>query len=417
MKAVFAVTEGRDPCDAQAIWLRRLLPALQAAGVQTEVILYAAAPPDLCESLVAFRNNGITCHVTRNLGTAVNFTKWALRCLKRANPDVFVPQHCIYPLYAGRWARESGIPTVCVLHSDDAPCRSLLTQFGGDNNPYQTSAFVAVSTAIAALAQAAAGDKCIVQCIPYGVPIPQAKAAFSTSKLRICYVGRIVQKQKRVMDVVRQFGRVCRQFSDVEAYIWGEGQQLPAVRAYLAQECAGLPIFCPGSLGNEDAVKAIRSCQAVVLLSDYEGTPNVFLEGMAAGVVPIARRIGGGTEELIEDGVSGILLREDEYALVRAIELLRNRERWAAISAGARRRVRHRYSLERECEQWGGLLEMLANRHSKMPLRVPVRLQLPPPDPVLARERRWPPGLNGAALLIWRVKQIVDDFRVRKGLR
>jgi glycosyltransferase involved in cell wall biosynthesis len=57
---------------------------------------------------------------------------------------------------------------------------------------------------------------------------------------------------------------------------------------------------------RQDIPEILKSCDFMVLPSFYEGFPNVVLEAMAAGVFVIATPTGG-TPELVEDWVNGLL--------------------------------------------------------------------------------------------------------------
>jgi colanic acid/amylovoran biosynthesis glycosyltransferase len=412
MKVAFALVEGSDPCDAQAIWLQRLLPELKRLGFDIVVYFYAAVHPSRCRSLKVFSDHGIKCLITRNLGTTANFVRWYLKCLRETKPDVFVPQHVTFALYAARWARESGIPTLAVLHSDDPPCRSLVKQFGRTNNSFAVSGFVAVSVQIADQTRCCVGDEFRISYIPCGVPMPEAVATPPNGHLRICYLGRMIQHQKRILDVVKSFCRVVRKYPTVEAYLWGDGAERTEVEKILKSEALGLPVYCPGPLAGDEAQAALRSCHAVVLLSDWEGTPTVFMEGMAAGVVPIARRIGGGTEALVENGVTGIILEEDPDALVQAVGTLMDGNCWVKLSKAAREKIRHGFTSEVCAARWADLLNELDRGELKDAVQNPFFLKLPLPDPFLARERRLPIGLNSPARFLWRVKQFFEDFKL-----
>ena len=57
---------------------------------------------------------------------------------------------------------------------------------------------------------------------------------------------------------------------------------------------------------REDVPEILKTCDFMVLPSFHEGFPNVVLEAMAAGVFVIASPTGG-TPELVEHGVNGLL--------------------------------------------------------------------------------------------------------------
>jgi glycosyltransferase involved in cell wall biosynthesis len=82
------------------------------------------------------------------------------------------------------------------------------------------------------------------------------------------------------------------------------------------------------------------------LTSDWEGTPNVVLEAMAAGVPVIATRVGG-TEEVIRDGIDGFLVAREDFAATCAAawRLAGNPEEASAVALRARETACNRFSI------------------------------------------------------------------------
>jgi colanic acid/amylovoran biosynthesis glycosyltransferase len=74
---------------------------------------------------------------------------------------------------------------------------------------------------------------------------------------------------------------------------------------------------------------------------------NTLKEAMLTGL-PIVATWHGGIPELVEDGVSGLLVAErDPIALADAVErLLDNPEDWSGMARKARSAVEHRFSLD-----------------------------------------------------------------------
>jgi glycosyltransferase involved in cell wall biosynthesis len=101
-----------------------------------------------------------------------------------------------------------------------------------------------------------------------------------------------------------------------------------------------------GQIGNMP--EFYRGLDVFVLASLSEGMPLVVLEAMASGVPVVATRLPG-TEEIIEDGLNGMLVPGgDAGALASALQRLSNdagmrRE----LGLAGRRRVHEHFSIER----------------------------------------------------------------------
>jgi glycosyltransferase involved in cell wall biosynthesis len=95
-----------------------------------------------------------------------------------------------------------------------------------------------------------------------------------------------------------------------------------------------------------DMPRFLQSLQMFVLCSRSEGLPHALLEAMAAGRAVVATAVGGNCE-LIEDGVSGLLVPPgDPAALAGAIARLAGDPALAVrLGAAARRSVADRFDL------------------------------------------------------------------------
>jgi glycosyltransferase involved in cell wall biosynthesis len=114
-------------------------------------------------------------------------------------------------------------------------------------------------------------------------------------------------------------------------------------------------------LGNVDDVAGLHAeADVFVHPSLQEGCPVALLEAMASGLPCVATRVAG-SEDVIEDGVSGLLTEPlDAEALRHAIErVLGDDGLRQRLGEGARRRILEEYTVERE-----------AARHQEMYLEV-----------------------------------------------
>jgi glycosyltransferase involved in cell wall biosynthesis len=74
-----------------------------------------------------------------------------------------------------------------------------------------------------------------------------------------------------------------------------------------------------GQVPHERMPLYLRAAEVFVLYSGYEGLPHVVLEAMAAGI-PVVVSHKGGLPEVVEDGVTGLLVKwGDETALTEAV--------------------------------------------------------------------------------------------------
>ncbi len=99
--------------------------------------------------------------------------------------------------------------------------------------------------------------------------------------------------------------------------------------------------------GNvDDVASMLASLSQFWLSSDWEGTPNVVLEAMAAGL-PVVATPAGGTPELLDEGRTGWLVPfGDASALAgRALQLAAGAELATAAGAAAREEARRRFSI------------------------------------------------------------------------
>jgi glycosyltransferase involved in cell wall biosynthesis len=102
---------------------------------------------------------------------------------------------------------------------------------------------------------------------------------------------------------------------------------------------------------RQDVPELLAGVDALAFSSEREGLSIAMLEAMAAGVPVVATSVGG-TPELIESGVTGILVEPGQPAALAdgIVALAGSRERSRRIGEAARARVRAHFSLRRMIE-------------------------------------------------------------------
>jgi glycosyltransferase involved in cell wall biosynthesis len=99
---------------------------------------------------------------------------------------------------------------------------------------------------------------------------------------------------------------------------------------------------------QQDVAPWYAVCDAVVLTSANEGTPVTVIEALAASRPVVATNVGG-VPDVVEDGVTGFLVRRgDTHALAERLELLaRDENRRRTMGERGRDSVLERYAVAR----------------------------------------------------------------------
>jgi len=118
---------------------------------------------------------------------------------------------------------------------------------------------------------------------------------------------------------------------------------------------------------TDDPDAYYRRASILVLPSRHEGTPNVLIEGMGHGVAPIVTDASPGPLELVDDGVSGLVIpSEAPEALASAIRrLMTDNALRRRLAAAAQARVAP-FSLDNVLSDWEAAL--MLDRHRSEPV-------------------------------------------------
>jgi sugar transferase (PEP-CTERM/EpsH1 system associated) len=107
---------------------------------------------------------------------------------------------------------------------------------------------------------------------------------------------------------------------------------------------------------REDVADILQMLDAFVLPSTAEGMSCTLQEAMACGLPVVATAVGG-TPEVVEDGVSGVLVAaNDEVAMADALYRCVSQPQWArSLGAAARARVQAMFALDRTVARYEAL--------------------------------------------------------------
>ncbi len=174
-------------------------------------------------------------------------------------------------------------------------------------------------------------------------------------------VGRL-SSEKGHVDLIRALGRLRRDWADdlFHLVIVGDGPERQRIEAACIEEGVTNRVTLAGL--KSDVRPYYAMADLVVLPSHSEGSPNVLLEAMAAGVPVLATRAGG-IPEIVRDEETAVLIdRHDVAAMAAAIHrLLHDPETRRRVAENARTLALSEYSPDAYRRALVGVYQRLLN--------------------------------------------------------
>lgn len=197
-----------------------------------------------------------------------------------------------------------------------------------------------------------------IEEIPYGIHFgPSAERLSPRNPLRVLYLGRLIEVQKRISRMVSLIQACAAAEAPVQFTLAGSGPEEAQVRAALAQSPN---VAFTGAVPNAEISALLREHDIFILLSDFEGLPLSLLEAMGEGLVPIVSDLPGGMGEVVSPEVGFRLPVGDVRAAADLLlALAQAPERLAPLSRAARSLAREHYSAERMVQQYLALVRSL----------------------------------------------------------
>jgi glycosyltransferase involved in cell wall biosynthesis len=154
-------------------------------------------------------------------------------------------------------------------------------------------------------------------------------------------------------------GEILRAFPELKLLVVGDGPSRSSLEALARELGIAEKVVFTGV--RPDVRELLSLADVFVLPTLSEGMPVTLLESLASGVPAVASRIGP-TEEVIEDGVNGLLVppRSPEALADAVLVLLRNSERAQAMAERGRLLVHEKFSARGCAEALTGLYLSLA---------------------------------------------------------
>ena len=243
---------------------------------------------------------------------------------------------------------------VAMIHSDDESVYQQVTKY----LPW-IDLIVGVSAHnCEVMRERLSGSNKPIRQVACGVPMPEptSRKIRHHGPLRILYLGRVVEEQKRASFLARVIRETLETGLEVTWTIAGDGSELPSLREIFANN--GDQVQFLGALDYAEVPALLTEQDVYFLCSDFEGLPLSLLEAMGAGCVPVVSDLPSGISEVVnEDNGIRVPISEVGGYVAALADLCGNRQRLAAMATAAAQTVLENYSTAAMAHRWTNVLE------------------------------------------------------------
>jgi glycosyltransferase involved in cell wall biosynthesis len=336
-------------------WLADLVPGIRREGHDVTV----AVPDGVFHCFESYRKAypELACISLRNpTGSQEGRIQCILNCIDLVKPELIVGVNiaALYPAVA-RLRLLGGLvgKLIITLHAIEADYLEDLRQFRSI-----IDAVVVTNKLTGALvAQESLIPNERILYAPYGVKMstPKLPLPMSDDLLRIAWVGRFEQTQKRVHDLVSILKRLDSISIPFCLSLAGDGPEATSLREQLEPWIRTDQVRWLGRLDRHQLQHQVYDQSDVLLItSSWETGPIVAWEAIAAGLVVVSSRyVGSGAEGALKDGQTALLFSVgDCEAAASALAKLLDSNLRASLADSALEMVRNRYSDSASLAAW-----------------------------------------------------------------
>lgn len=173
--------------------------------------------------------------------------------------------------------------------------------------------------------------------------------------IKLLCIGRLINI-KRMDLVIEAFSILLQKYDSLELTILGEGNMRTQLEGLAKMLRVADKVRMPGLV--KDVKPFLAQADIFISASDTEGFSNAISEAMSAGLPVIATNCGGAIDDMITNGENGIIVPKNNAGAIadKLSWLIKNPDSARKMGENARK-ISQKFSRERICEAWRGLIE------------------------------------------------------------
>jgi glycosyltransferase involved in cell wall biosynthesis len=176
--------------------------------------------------------------------------------------------------------------------------------------------------------------------------------------VNLTYVGRVIQREKRVLDLVEIGKRLLARGIEFRLTIAGDGESMNEFRQSLAANPEiDRRTILTGWLSPESVTNLLRTQDLFLLPGDRESMGFALLEAMGQGVIPIVTPLPGPGEVVNEETGFTVPLEDFDAFATSVCEAVANPERLQAMRIAAYERIRRNFHIPVAIEAFARILD------------------------------------------------------------
>jgi len=286
--------------------------------------------------------------------------------------DIYSPM-ALQSVYSARRRR---IPTVLTCHSihETTGLWKLIYQpFVFTMN--RADRVIAVSNATREFCRALGVLDYKIVAIPNGIDISKLNSIVDGASVRarlgieseplVVTAIRLV-KRKGPKNLVTAFSKVFRVMPEAKLAIAGKGPEYANLQAIIKKLGIENSVLMLGFLPHEQVLELMAAADVFVLPSMIEACPFALLEAMAVGA-PVICTLAGGTPEIVENGVNGLMVpsANDDVLADAILNVLNNHKLAKRLRTKGSTIVRKKFTWDRTAKRTLAVFEAVIEEHAK----------------------------------------------------